>query len=115
MDKRTVIEIINRFHQEIAARGIKPLKVILYGSYADDTNRKGNDIDIVIISEDFIGMSYWERIDIMADVIYEIFAPIEAVALTPEEWERGDSFVTDFARNGEILFASGISEYHLSG
>lgn len=106
MDKRKIIEIVNRFHQGIEARGIKPLKVILYGSYADDTNRKESDIDIVVLSEDFTGMSYWERIDIMADVIYEIFAPIEAVALTPEEWERGDSFMTDFARNGEVLFAA---------
>ena len=106
MDKKTVIEIVNRFHKEMEARGIKPLKVILYGSYVDGTNRKGSDIDIVVISENFIGMSYWERIDIMADVIYEIFAPIEAVAMTPDEWERGDSFITDFARNGEILFAT---------
>jgi uncharacterized protein len=106
MDKRTVIETVNRFHQGIEERGIKPLKVILYGSYADDSNRKVSDIDIVIISEDFIGMSYWDRIDIMADVIYEIFAPIEAVAFTPFEWEQGDSLVTDFARNGEILFAA---------
>ena len=106
MDKRTVIEIVNRFHQGIEKRGVKPLKVILYGSYADDSNRKGSDIDIVVISEGFTGMSYWERIDIMADVIYDIFAPIEAVAFTPIEWEQGDSLVTDFARNGEILFAA---------
>ena len=106
MDKGTVIEIVNRFHQGIERRGIKPLKLILYGSYADDTGRKGSDIDLVIISEDFNEMDYWDRIDIMADVIYEIFAPIEAVALTPEEWEQGDSFVTDFARNGEIIFAA---------
>jgi len=43
---------------------------------------------------------------ILADVIYEIFAPIEAVAFTQSEWDQGDSFVTDFARDGEILFAA---------
>ena len=42
----------------------------------------------------------------MTDVIYEIFAPIEAVAMTQEEWDRGDLFVVDFARNGEVLFAA---------
>jgi predicted nucleotidyltransferase len=106
MDERTVIDIVNRFRQGIEARGIRPLKLILYGSYAENTNHKGSDIDIVVISDDFTGKNYWERIDILADVIYEIFAPIEAVALTPEEWEEEDSFVTDFARNGEILFAA---------
>lgn len=106
MDKKTVIDIINRFLQGIEERGIKPLKVILYGSYAKDKSYEGSDIDIIVISEDFAGLDYWERIDIMAEVIYEIFAPIEAVAMTPNEWEKGDSFVIDYSRDGEILFAA---------
>ena len=106
MDKAAVIRIVDLFHKKIEARGIKPLKLILYGSQLSDTNRKGSDIDLVVISDDFKGMDYWERIDILADVIYEIFVPIEAVALTQDEWDKGDLFVTDFARNGEILFAA---------
>jgi uncharacterized protein len=106
MDKAAVINIVNRFHQQMTARGINPKKIILYGSHAYGTNREGSDIDLVIISDDFIGKDFWERIDILSDVIYEIFAPIEVVALTQEEWDQGDSFVVDFARNGEILFAA---------
>jgi predicted nucleotidyltransferase len=106
MDKTAVIKILARFHKEIEARGIRPLKVILYGSYASDSNREGSDIDIVVISDDFKYKSYWERIDILSDVIYEIFAPIEAIALTQDEWDNEDSFVVDFARNGEVLFAA---------
>ena len=106
MDKRTAVNIIAGFREAIEARGIQPHKIILYGSFADGTNREGSDIDIVVISDDFAGRSYWERIDILADVIYEIFAPVEATALTIEEWEQGDSFVTDFARNGEVLYAA---------
>jgi predicted nucleotidyltransferase len=106
MDKKAVVEIATRFRHGIEARGIRPLKVILYGSYATGTNQEGSDIDLVVISEDFTGKSYWERIDVLSEVIYEIFAPIEAVAMTPDEWERGDSLVTDFARNGEVLFAA---------
>ena len=106
MDKAAVIKIVDQFYQKIKARGIRPLKLILYGSYANDTNWEGSDIDIVVISDDFIGKDYWERIDILTDVIYEIFAPIEAVAMTQKEWDQGDLFVTDFARNGEVLFAA---------
>jgi uncharacterized protein len=106
MDKRTVLAVVERFRQCIAARGITPQKVILYGSHASGSNSPESDIDIVVISEDFAGKSYWERIDILADVIYEIFAPLEAVAMTPDEWERGDSFIVDFARNGEVLYAA---------
>lgn len=106
MDKREVIEILKQFHQKMLARGIRPLKIILYGSYSKETYQEGSDIDVVIVSNDFTGKNYWERIDILADVIYELFAPIEAVALTQQEWEQGDSVVTHFAKNGEILFAA---------
>jgi hypothetical protein len=30
-------------------------------------------------------------VDILSDAIYEVFEPIGAVALTNEEWERGES------------------------
>ena len=106
MDKSAVVAIVARLRRGIEARGIRPQKVILYGSYADGTHREGSDIDVVIISDDFAGKGYWERIDILADAIYEIFAPIEAVAMTPEEWERGDSLIAAFARKGEVLFAA---------
>lgn len=106
MDKGAVVDLVSRLRQGIEARGIKPQKVILYGSYAEGTHREGSDIDVVIISDDFAGKSYWERIDILTDAIYEVFAPIEAVAMTSEEWERGDSLIAAFARKGEILYAA---------
>ena len=106
MDKSTVLDVVARLRQRIEARGIRPQKVILYGSYADGTHREGSDIDVVIISEDFAGKGYWERIEILADAIYEVFAPVEAVAMTMEEWERGDSQIAAFARKGEVLYAA---------
>jgi len=104
MDKRAALDIVTRFRKGIEARGIRPQRVILYGSYAEGTNKAGSDIDVVVISDDFSGKSYWERIDILADAIYEIFAPLEAVAMTPDESARGDSFIFDFACDGEVLF-----------
>jgi predicted nucleotidyltransferase len=106
VEKSAVVAIVARLRRGIEARGIRPQKVVLYGSYADGTHREGSDIDVVIISDDFAGKGYWERIDILADAIYEIFAPIEAVAMTPEEWERGDSLIAAFTRKGEVLYAA---------
>ena len=106
MDKSAAIEIVNRFVEALLAGGIRPQKVILYGSYANGTNREGSDIDLVVISEDFAGKDYWQRIDILTDAVYAVFAPVAAVAMTPEEWHRGESFIVDFARNGEVLYAA---------
>lgn len=60
----------------------------------------------MVISESFSGKSYWERIDILTDAIYAVYAPVEAVAMTPRELEAGDSMIVDFARKGEVLYAA---------
>ena len=43
---------------------------------------------------------------ILADAVQGAFAPIEAVAMSTEEWERGDSLIAAFARKGEVLYAA---------
>ncbi len=106
MDKKQVIEIINRFHNILVKNGIKPAKIILFGSFARGNYREDSDIDLVVVSDDFINKGYWERIDILTDAIYEIFEPIEATAMTCDEWEHGDSFIRDFAQDGEVITTS---------
>ena len=106
MNKKSIIDAVQRFRQGMEAHGIRPLMIILYGSHATGTSGRGSDIDLVVVSNDFIGKDFWERMDILADVIYEIFLPLEVTALTQEEWEQGESWVSDLAREGEVLFAA---------
>jgi len=104
MDKKAVLEIISSFRKAIESEGIKISKLILFGSYATDRYRQDSDIDIVVISEDFSDKNYWERIDTLSSAIFQIFEPIEAVAMTPEEWEKGESMIVDYAKNGEVVY-----------
>ena len=104
MDKKTVLAIISDFRKAIESKGVKPQKILLYGSYATGDYRPESDIDLVVISEDFEGKSYWQRIDLLSDAIYKVFQPIEAVAMTPQEWENGNSFIADYAKNGEVIY-----------
>lgn len=106
MDKKAVVAIVGRFARELQIRGIRPQKVILYGSQAVGTATEASDIDVVVISESFVGMSYWERIEVLTEAIYAVYAPVEAVAMTPEEWQAGDSMIVDFAGKGEVLYAA---------
>jgi predicted nucleotidyltransferase len=103
MDKKTVLAIISDFKKAIESVGVKPQKLILFGSYAVGRQRQDSDIDVVVISEDFENKNYWERIDILSAAIYKVFKPIEAVAMTPREWQAGDSVIADYARNGEVV------------
>jgi predicted nucleotidyltransferase len=104
VDKSTVLAIISDFVEALEAGNITPQKIILFGSYSTGTQHEGSDIDLVVISEDFANKGYWERIDILSAAIAAVFKPIEAIAMTPEEWQRGDSLIADYARNGEVVY-----------
>ena len=104
MDKKAALKVLARFRNSIEAQNVKVDKLILYGSYAIGENREGSDIDVVVISKNFAGKDYWERTDILSKAIYEVFEPIEAVALTPEEWDKGEATVVEYARSGEIVY-----------
>ncbi|MDI6807833.1 MAG: nucleotidyltransferase domain-containing protein [Candidatus Eisenbacteria bacterium] len=106
MDKDTVLKILSRFIKALESKGITITKLILYGSYATGTFREGSDIDVVVISQDFAGKGYWERIDILSDAIYEVFEPIEAIALTPVEWEKEESAIVEYSKSGEVVYGA---------
>jgi uncharacterized protein len=106
MDKTSVGKIVDLFCQGLKTKGIHPKKIILFGSYALGTHTEDSDIDILVVSDDFKCKDYWERIDIMADVIYDIFEPIEAIGLTSDELDNKESFSADYALNGEVLYAA---------
>ena len=103
MDKKTVLAIISDFRNALESAGVKPKKILLFGSFATGNYRSDSDIDLIVISEDFEGKSYWERIDLLSDAIYEVFQPIEAIAMTPRELEE-DSLFADCARNAEVVY-----------
>lgn len=104
MDKSSVLRIVSDFRKALETQSVKPQKIILFGSHSTGTQREDSDIDLVVISEDFSGKSYWERIDILSAAIFTVFKPIEAIAMTPEEWQSGDSLIADYARNGEVVY-----------
>jgi uncharacterized protein len=103
MDKNTAIDIVRRYRKAIEARNVVVNKIVLFGSYASGNQREGSDIDVAVISDDFCDKGYWDRIDILSKAIYEIFEPIEAIALTTDEWEHSDKAIIEFARIGEVV------------
>ncbi len=104
MDKSTVLQVIEQFRKALASLGVQVSMVVLYGSYARGNWREDSDIDLVVVSPDFEGRSYWERIELLGEAVYEVWEPIEAVAMTPQEWEKGDSMIAQFAREGELVY-----------
>ena len=104
MDKEAVLGIVDDFGEALERRGIHISKMILYGSYARGNYHEGSDIDLVVVSDDFADIRDWPRVKILAKAVCDVWEPIEAVAMTNDEWERGDRMIAMFAREGEVVY-----------
>ena len=106
MGKKDVLNILQHLRELLERNNVHVDRLILFGSWAKGTQQEGSDIDVVIVSQDFYGKDYWSRINILSEAIYQVFAPIQAVAMTPQEWESKESPICDFAQKGEIIIAN---------
>ena len=103
MDQNTVVKTLAQFKKALESANIRVERLILFGSHATGTAHEGSDIDVVVVSPSFIDKSYWERIDILSEAIYRVFAPIEASAFTPAEWQSDNSLIVDYAKDGVLI------------
>jgi uncharacterized protein len=103
MDKNHAKNALIRFREALQKKGFGINNMVLFGSYANGTQREDSDIDVVVISDGFKNLGYWERIDVLSKAIYEVFEPIEATAYTPEEWAADDTTIHEYAKNGESI------------
>jgi predicted nucleotidyltransferase len=83
--EREIKEIIRKYQQEIEKLGVRPQRMILFGSYASGTPREDSDIDIIVIADDFKKMNLRERLELLGVAAGRIFEPIEALGYTDEE------------------------------
>jgi len=85
MDQATV-EVLNRYKQMLRRLGVKPQRVIVYGSRARGRAESDSDIDVVVISEDFARMNLRERLELLGIAAARIMEPIQALGYTAEEF-----------------------------
>lgn len=83
--KREIEAIIERYKNILIELGIKPERIILYGSFAKGSPREDSDIDLIVISEDFKNMNIRERLETLGLAAGRVFEPIEALGYTTEE------------------------------
>ena len=103
MGQDAVLNTVRQFKDALESHNIHVEKLILFGSHAAGMAREDSDIDLVVISPNFSGMSYWDRIDILSEAIHQVYAPIEASAFTPEEWSSEKSLIVDYAKDGVLV------------
>jgi len=106
VDKNQALDIVQDFAKALKNSGIHVDKMILFGSYSTGTYHEGSDIDLVVVSDDFVGKDHEDRFEMVLDALYETWQPIEPRMMTVEEWAKGDSTVAVFAKEGEAVYTA---------
>jgi predicted nucleotidyltransferase len=104
-----VERIISLYVAELKKRGIRPQKIILYGSYARGEANQDSDIDLVVISEDLAKWSGLERLEMLSRLTVSVDAPLEVIGYTPDEISQaGKNSImwAEITRYGKTMLAA---------
>ena len=102
-----VLEAVNFFSLQIRNSGIRINNLILFGSSSTGTSTPGSDIDIAIISDDFVNMDIFDRALLTKDAeiqtVKKFKVPLDVITLTTEEYQDQKSLTAGTLRKGIIL------------
>ena len=104
MGKEKYLEEINEFVSRLS-EDFKVNNIIFFGSRAIGGAKQDSDIDLIIVSEDFEGMGFFERVSRMYDY-WTLDMPVDFLCYTTKEFERlrkRISIVKDALENGIVV------------
>ncbi len=87
MVKRKIINIVQRYGERLREKGITVHKLILFGSYAANTERLDSDIDIAVVSRDFGIDRFYERA-MLIKIAFYVDARIEPHPIGLQEFNE---------------------------
>lgn len=79
-----IITSVMKFVEEVSKK-YKINAIILFGSYAKGTNNENSDIDIAIVSEDF--MDIYDVMAVLMGMTWDIDARIEPHPISKEDYD----------------------------
>jgi len=93
-------------HRLEAAGGLRVQKVLLYGSYAHGWPHQWSDIDLVVLSHGFRGLSHRQRTELVAKVTVHCDPRLAPLAYTPGEYRRAGpaTFLGEIKRTGRVVY-----------
>ncbi|MEA1904656.1 MAG: nucleotidyltransferase domain-containing protein [Candidatus Hadarchaeota archaeon] len=90
--KKDLTEIIRQFRRKIEGK-MKIDRVILFGSRATGEVHEDSDIDLIIVSPDYEGKDFFERVS-ETYKYWDSHYPVDFLCYTPEEFEKLKGQVT---------------------
>ncbi len=83
--------IIDKYAKELA-RSITIDKIFLFGSAARGTMTKDSDVDLIVLSSDFIKMDFMKRLQLLSRASYSCAGEVamDVIGYTPREFAEMD-------------------------
>ena len=110
MAERSVVDAVRFLEQLLIEQGLDISKIIMFGSQAKRSADEESDIDVAIISGDFRDKDIFERAMLTKEAeiitIKQFMVPLDIITLTPEEFENEFSLISEYAKNGEVIYTS---------
>jgi predicted nucleotidyltransferase len=78
-------QVVKRYRAQLQKMGIRPTRVLLYGSQAAGTAHEGSDIDLIVISGDWEKYNHRQRLELLGIAAARILEPVQAQGFTPSE------------------------------
>lgn len=100
LNQEIAIKKVKSFAEEIAQKGIKLDKVILFGSYSINRQNENSDIDVALVSDMFSGFGFEDRRLFSEINIKKEYIDIETKTYSTEYFEESDPFIEEIKRTG---------------
>lgn len=98
LTQKALIEYIKGYLNEIAELGHPPVKVILFGSYANGKPDAYSDIDLAVWAEGFEGNLFTDSEKVMK--AKRNFVKVELHPYAPQDTADDDPFVAEIEKTG---------------
>ena len=96
---RKIEKTVKSYLEQLERIGIHVQQAFLFGSYASGKHDKWSDIDLAIVSKDFIGNRFEDRNKIRK-ITLQVNSDISPMPYRPEDFNDSDYFVKEILETG---------------
>ena len=96
---RKIEKTVKSYLEQLERIGIHVQQAFLFGSYASGKHDEWSDIDLAIVSKDFIGNRFEDRNKIRK-ITLQVNSDISPMPYRPEDFNDSDYFVKEILETG---------------
>lgn len=101
LTQKSAIERVRLFAKQISESGVPLKRVVLFGSYAKNTQHKWSDIDVALVADNFNGAGFYDIALFGKTLIKKPFRSIQPKTYNTKQFKSDkDPFVGEILRTG---------------